>query len=453
MNLEERYPRRPDRLYPHFRAKVDTLYAEHAPRHALRMGSPGQARGVGWRHAELRRDAYAAGLAEAASIEALSYAPLLEAKAERILARLPRVALTRFGAPHKDRPDAGDLINRPPPPESKRPEDPALSIFSLGTYGVSKGIVLGHRSVIANVNASVRALFIDVRDGFIAIVAPHHTFAATCTFLVPLVAGGLIVFPEKLIPTVNLRRVREARLSELIGLPRLLDSTKLGMRSELAKRPPQASAVVGGMIKLPEYKYTRSAGLRAKHAELRIGDAGLDGGGEVQVRSPSILLGYWEKPDATAEALTAVGRLRTGKLGNVDPRYILFITGRSNKLIVSEGGKNLIRKKIERRFEGAPWEREVLALGRREAGRMAGEEIVAVCVPDWERIAAELPDADHKAAADGFVRDETRKVNRYPPPRMKVEGFICRKAEFKHYNSPKITRSLYINYTKREATR
>lgn len=594
MNLEERYSRRPDRLYPNFRAMFDALCAEHAARPALRMGAPGEAGYRAWSYAELKRDAYAAArwlvargggygarvaiigenspewclayiaaavagavivpldasldaegataLAEAAAIRVLFYAPSQDAKAERIRAGLPGLALVRFD----EAPDGGAAASEAagrfswarvasadagadgdgtaaPPPGPSRPEDPAVIIFTSGTTGLSKGIVLSHGGVIANVNAALQALFVDERDVFIAILPLHHTYAATCTFLAPLVAGGLIVFPEKLIPTVILRRVREARVSVLIGVPLLFDKIKQGIRSELAKSPPPASALVGGLIgmcgafagvglpvgrfalsflrkkagidslrlavsgggplawdtasfyeaiglnlvqgygmsengplisvNLPEYKDNKSAGLPVKRTELRIAEAGPDGIGEIQARSPSIMLGYLDRPDATAEAMTEDGWLRTGDLGYLDSRGFLFITGRSKNLIVTEGGKNVYPEEIELRFEGSPWVREVLVVGRREAGRMAGEEIVAVCVPDWERIAAELPGADPKAAAEGLVRDEVRRVNRSLPPHMKVGDFVVRDGEFEKTSSRKIKRFLYRSYAEREASR
>ena len=577
MNLEERYSRRPDRLYPDFRAMFDALCEEHAARPAFRMGSPGEADFRTWTYAELRRDAGAAArgllrrgagagarvaiigenspewclsyiaaalagavivpldasldaegaaaLAEAAAVKALFYAPSQEAKAERVRARLPGVALIRFDGLRE-----ADAVHGPgegadglSASASSRPEDPAVIIFTSGTTGVSKGIVLSHRGVIANVNAALQALFVDERDVFVAILPLHHTYAATCTFLAPLVAGGLIVFPEKLIPTVILKRVREARVSVLIGVPLLFDKIKQGMRSELAKLPSPAKAVVNGLIglcgagagagvplgrpllrflrkkagiasvrlavsgggplawdtaafyeavgvnlvqgygmsengplisvNLPERKDNRSAGLPVKHTELRIAEAGPDGVGEIQVRSPSVMLGYLDRPDATAEVMTEDGWLRTGDLGFIDRRGFLFITGRSKNLIVTEGGKNVYPEEIELRFEGSPWVREVLVVGRREAGRMAGEEIVAVCVPDWERIAAERPEADPKAAAEGLVRDEVRRVNRSLPPHMKVEDFVIRAEEFEKTSSRKIKRFLYKDYAVREASR
>lgn len=572
----------------------DAICAEHAPRPALRMGSPGEAAFRSWTYADIRRDSYAAarwlfgrgigpgsrvaligenspewclayiaaavvgavivpldasmdaegaaGLAEAASIEALFYAASQEAKAERVRSALPRVALVRFDEAGAAGPGAsaggggyswadvvsvgaasGGFADGLPPPDSTRPEDPAVVIFTSGTTGVSKGIVLSHGGVIANVNASLQALFVDERDVFIAILPLHHTYAATCTFLAPLVAGGLIVFPEKLIPTVILRRVREAGVSVLIGVPLLFDKIKQGMRSELAKLPPPASAIVGVIVRLcgafagfgvplgrlllgflrrragvasvrlavsgggplawdtasfyeaiglnlvqgygmsengplisvnlPEYKDNKSAGLPVKHTELRIAEAGPDGIGEIQVRSPSVMLGYLDRPDATAEAMTEDGWLRTGDLGYADARGFLFITGRSKNLIVTDGGKNVYPEEIELRFEGSPWVREALVVGRREPGRLAGEEIVAVCVPDWERIAAELPGADPKAEAERLVRDEVRRVNRSLPPHMKVEDFVIRGEEFEKTSSRKIKRFLYKGYAEREASR
>ncbi len=412
-----------------------------------------------------------------------------------------------------------------PPPEAIDGDGCAVIIFTSGTTGVAKGIMLSHKGIIANVNAARQALVVNKDDVFIAILPLHHTYAATCTFLSPLEAGASITFVEKLIPTVILRHVREARVSVMIGVPLLFDKIKQGIRSELEKLPRASGALVGGLfalssfagrafglplglvllaflrkkaglssvrlavsgggplawdtaafyaalglnlvqgygmsengplisVNLPEYKDNRSAGIAVKYTQARIAEPGPDGVGEIQVRSPSLMLGYLDAPESTAEAFSRDGWLRTGDLGYIDRRGFIFITGRSKNLIVTEGGKNVYPEEIEMKFEGSPWIKETLVLGRRAGAHKAGEEVLAVCVPDWDRIAADATGADgpgDKAArvaqsARERVRDEVRRVNKELPQYMKIVDFIIKDEEFEKTSSRKIRRFMYRHY-------
>jgi long-chain acyl-CoA synthetase len=412
-----------------------------------------------------------------------------------------------------------------PPPEAIDGDGCAVIIFTSGTTGVAKGIMLSHKGIIANVNAARQALAVNKDDVFIAILPLHHTYAATCTFLSPLEAGGSITFVEKLIPTVILRHVREARVSVMIGVPLLFDKIKQGIRNELEKLPRAAGALVGGLlglsslarralglqlgpvllaflrkkaglstvrlavsgggplawdtasfyealglnlvqgygmsengplisVNLPEHKDNRSAGVAVKYTEARIAEPGADGVGEIQVRSPSLMLGYLNAPESTAEAFSRDGWLHTGDLGYIDKRGFIFITGRSKNLIVTEGGKNVYPEEIEMKFEGSPWIKEVLVLGRRAGAHRAGEEVLAVCVPDAERIAADRPEADRQQLAQAArerVREEVRRVNKELPQYMKIVDFIIKDEEFEKTSSRKIRRFMYRHYAEEGA--
>ena len=200
----------------------------------------------------------------------------------------------------------------------------------------------------------------------------------------------------------------------------------------------------------PERRDHRSAGFPVRRTELRIADAGADGVGEIQVRSPSLMLGYWRDPEASASALTADGWLRTGDLGYVDARGFVFITGRSKSIIVTAGGKNIYPEEIEAKFEGSLVVKEILVLGKpaAEGKPDQAETVAAVVVPDLEAIAARR---GSKAAADAaavraFIKEEIERVNRTLPPYKKVIDFQVREAEFEKTSSRKIKRYLYRSW-------
>ncbi len=205
-------------------------------------------------------------------------------------------------------------------------------------------------------------------------------------------------------------------------------------------------------VNLPGRKDNRSVGFPVRKTEVRIAEPDLDGIGEIQVRSPSLMRGYLDAPEATRAAMTEDGWLRTGDLGRIDRRGYLFITGRRKSLIVTEGGKNVYPEEIESRFEGSPWIKEVLVVGRPSRAGRPGEEVVAVLVPDYEKIALAHPGREGEAEfVASLLRDEVFRINKSLPPYMKMVDFLVRAEEFEKTSTRKIKRFLYKEYAYKDA--
>ena len=202
----------------------------------------------------------------------------------------------------------------------------------------------------------------------------------------------------------------------------------------------------------PERRDHRSAGFPVRRTELRIAEAGSDGVGEIQVRSPSLMLGYWRDPEASAAALTADGWLHTGGLGFVDRRGFVFITGRIKSIIVTSGGKNVYPEEIESKFENSRVVKEILVLGKPAAeGRPdLAENVAAVVVPDLEAMAAERGGeaAGDRELVRALVKEEIERVNRSLPPYKKITDFLVRETEFEKTSSRKIKRFLYRSWAR-----
>ena len=203
-------------------------------------------------------------------------------------------------------------------------------------------------------------------------------------------------------------------------------------------------------VNLPEYKDNRSVGFPVKNTEVRIREPGPDGVGEIEARSPSLMKGYLAAPEATAEAFTADGWLRTGDLGRIDRRGFLFITGRRKNLIITEGGKNVYPEEIEGHLDESPWLKESLVVGRPAKPGVKGEDVVAIVVPDYDAIKAAFGaqegwtgDRPPEAYVHDLVRGEISRINKILPPYMKIVGFLVRKEEFEKTSSGKIRRFLY----------
>ncbi|HSV56207.1 MAG TPA: hypothetical protein VLH39_03755, partial [Magnetospirillaceae bacterium] len=119
-------------------------------------------------------------------------------------------------------------------------------------------------------------------------------------------------------------------------------------------------------------------------AELRILDPDSEGRGEIAVKGPMVMQGYYKNPEATAEVFTPDGWFRTGDIGYLDSANYLYLTGRAKNLIVTEGGKNVYPEEIENRFQLYPEVEQVLIRGYLMDKKARIEGIEALIHPSKE---------------------------------------------------------------------
>ncbi|MDR0561522.1 MAG: AMP-binding protein, partial [Spirochaetaceae bacterium] len=294
----------------------------------------------------------------------------------------------------------GDASDQPlPPADSIAERDPVSIVFTSGTTGFAKGVVLHHKGIIANTNAAILSLRGVPSDVFINVLPLHHTYPTTCSFLAPLSLGASTIIVERLVGDVVVRDIKDAGGTFLIAVPLLYDKVMNAINQKYQKLPgivrgfldilrniALAEAnngrigfgrtvfrfirkraglesirimVAGGgplnpktgdffdsfgfnmvhgygmsenspliSVNTPRHKNNRSVGLPVKYTDVAIIDKDSDGVGEIAVKSPSIMLGYYENPEATAEMFTEDGYLKTGDLGYRDELGFIFISGR-----------------------------------------------------------------------------------------------------------------------------
>jgi long-chain acyl-CoA synthetase len=206
-------------------------------------------------------------------------------------------------------------------------------------------------------------------------------------------------------------------------------------------------------VNTPWHKRNVSVGLPVKYTEIKIVDSGEDGIGEIAIKSPYIMLGYFENPEATKEVLTDDGWLLSGDLGYQDEEGYVYISGRKKNLIVSSGGKNIYPEEIELCFDASRVIGEILVMGRRD--KFGGEMIFGVTVPNRETLAEDYPD---KVSREGELSEESRefikslikkeieRVNRTLQSYKKIADFTVRYEEFEKNAQKKVRRFLYKSY-------
>ncbi len=141
-----------------------------------------------------------------------------------------------------------------------------------------------------------------------------------------------------------------------------------------------------------------------------------EGEGEILIRGPNVMQGYFENPEMTAEVLRD-GWFHTGDIGRLDADGYLTICGRSKNVIVSEAGKNIYPEEVEEQLLESEWFQEVCVLGRKTP--RGGEEVFAVVVMNPE---ADLPQEDEQRAA--LADSELKRLSAHLADYKKVGGFF-----------------------------
>ena len=119
--------------------------------------------------------------------------------------------------------------------------------------------------------------------------------------------------------------------------------------------------------------------------------------GEIQARGENIMIGYYKNPEATANAFTDDGWLKTGDLGIIDADGNIFIRGRSKNMILGPSGQNIYPEELEAVVNNQPYVLETVVVER-------GDKLVALVFPDEQAIAKALLDAEAKADIPENIR-------------------------------------------------
>jgi len=296
-------------------------------------------------------------------------------------------------------------------------EQLAVLGYTSGTTGRSKGAMLLHRNLLANVHAVTQAWRWTEQDMLLLTLPLFHTHGLMVGLHGTLYTGARVELHRRFVATDVLSALESnPALTLFFGVPtmygRLVEEVR---RTRVRPRPlrllvsgsaplsPQffqdVEATFGQRI-LERYGMTETImnttnpyegerrpgtvgmpfpGQEARVVHVRTRQPLPDGEtGEIEVRGPHVFAGYWQRPDATAESFDAEGWFRTGDLGLRDADGYFQITGRARELIIS-GGFNVYPREVEEVLATHPEVAEVAVLGLPDPD--FGEQVVAVIVP------------------------------------------------------------------------
>ena len=184
-----------------------------------------------------------------------------------------------------------------------------------------------------------------------------------------------------------------------------------------------------------EWQKNGSVGLPIIGEEVRIFEPDANGEGEICVKGPNVMMGYYEEPEATAAVIDEDGFFHTGDYGKLDDEGWLYITGRKKNLIIFSNGKNVYPEEIETEISRIRGVLEVVVYAGESKANPEKEVIVAEIFPDYEQLKN-----DGVIDVKEYFDEHVKIANTHMAPYKKVGLVKIRKEEFIKNTSRKITR-------------
>ena len=188
-----------------------------------------------------------------------------------------------------------------------------------------------------------------------------------------------------------------------------------------------------------------SVGLLLPEVEGRIDQPDEFGVGEIVVKGPNIMLGYYGNPEATAEVLSEDGWFSTGDFGYFDSEGFLFITGRKKNVIIAKNGKNVYPEGIETELNRFTHIQECMVFGR--VSESKGEEICVLLVPDRDLLIEEAESQNRKITRDDEIiamRKVVKDYNSAAESYKRIASFIINPVELPKTTTRKIKRNVAL---------
>lgn len=321
------------------------------------------------------------------------------------------------------------MLRRTPKSPQGDEDDTAVILFTSGTSGQPKGVELTHRNLVGNAQDCVATACITPDHRFLNCLPPFHVFGLTANVIAPVALGASAFCVPRFSPTAVEQAIRDENISIYMAIPSMY-AALLRLKSAPDDLMKSIYLLVSGgeplpdavresfksrfgmdilqgyglsetspvcTLELPWAHKPGSVGKPVRNVEVRIADAEgqpleTEADGEIQVRGPNVMKGYYKDPDATNQVITSDGWFKTGDGGRVDDQGFVTITGRLKDLIIV-GGENVYPREIEAVLEAHPAVAEVAVIGAPDTSR--GEVPVAFVICREGETATEIELREH----------------------------------------------------------
>ena len=349
--------------------------------------------------------------------------------------------------------DAGVVESGNPAPHSL-----AMLLYTSGTTGAPKGVMLSHANLLANAEAVIDYLQLTADDSVLDVLPFYYAYGASVLHTHLLTGARIVLAPSLAFPPLLVQALKAESITGFCGVPStyslLLEHVQLSaeaapslryltqaggaMPTRLVERlrdalPHVRLFLMYGQTEAtsrlaylpPEHIDTRpgSVGRALRDVEIRIrGEDGRWAGpgetGEVCARGPNIMLGYWNNPEATATALRD-GWLHTGDLGHLDADGYLYLAGRRSDMIKT-GAHRVNPADVEEAITELPWVIEAAVVG-------VDDDVLGQVIKAFVVVAQDQPRGEDRIRAHCRARLAPYKV----PKHVEFIGALPRTASGK----------------------
>lgn len=359
-----------------------------------------------------------------------------------------------------------DIVSKYPEAEEVEisPDSLASIVYTSGTTGKAKGVMLSHGNLADNVTCADNES--DPDQVLLSVLPIHHVYCWTCDFLLSLRYGTTICINDSMMRIAANLKLFQPTMILIVPMIAQTLYKQIMAAANAKSLPPKAvaQAVFGGRLRCiysggaylpPEIQkgylelgipICQGYGMTECSPRISTGDytdlstAGDVGkivngctveirDGEIVVKSPSVMQGYYKYPEATEEALDSDGWLHTGDLGYVEDGRV-FITGRKKNLIILSNGENVSPEELENKFTTIDLVSEILVYA--EDGFVTAE-----IFPNKDL----CPDMDEAVTK---IKDIIKEINLTIPSSKTIRRLRIREVEFDKTTSKKIKRQQTI---------
>ena len=362
-------------------------------------------------------------------------------------------------------------------------EDMSIMLFTSGTTSASKIVSLSHKNICSNLMDIASVLDVDSDDVFLSFLPLHHVFECTVGFLFSLYKGAQTVFCDGIRHIVE--NMNEYKISVMASVPAIYERIFKIIRNDLNKQGKldkiledeekyknftmeekrkvfkQIHEMLGGKIKLLisgaasldagiEQKYRNlginlvqgygltetspvvaignkknykvgSIGKTVPSVEAKLVDCDKNGIGELVVRGPSVMLGYYKNSEATRKAIKE-GWLYTGDLAKIDNEGYIFICGRKKSVIVLKNGKNIFPEEMENLINRIEGVEESMIFGKQVSEDANDIKIFAKIVYNKETVLNTYKIKEEQIY--NVLNEKVKDINKTMPPYKAIKGII-----------------------------
>jgi long-chain acyl-CoA synthetase len=381
--------------------------------------------------------------------------------------------------------------------EEVRNDELAGILYTSGTSGFSKGVMLPHNSLAANVRFARTNIGLKAGDTLLSFLPMAHTFGCTFDFLFPFCVGAHVTFLGQIpSPKILLQALEKIRPRLILTVPLVIEKvykkrlkpqlekmaikvlTKVpGISNVILKKVRQKlveafggnfiEIVIGGaalndeveaFLKKIKFPFTIGFGMTecgplisytpaANHRIHSVGTSmdtlqvridsevtgSTDGTGEIQVRGENVMIGYYKNEAATKEAIDESGWLHTGDIGLIDDDGYIYIKGRHKSMLLGPSGQNIYPEEIEALLNNMPYVEESLVIEKDKL-------IAALVYPNMEMVDSENLNEDSLREKMEINRNA---LNELLPVYSRINKIELYPEEFEKTPTKKIKRFLY----------